>query len=109
MAELRYQHTQAVRTQLAATYAPATANKMLAALRGVLQQCRKLKLMSAGDAADAADVSGRSAYARTNDPGADGEGVWSWPPDAEVKSCGDEPRGDGGKQARSPGRARHKR
>jgi site-specific recombinase XerD len=39
-------------------YAPVTANKMLAALRGVLHQCRKLKLMSADDAADAADVSG---------------------------------------------------
>jgi len=26
------------------------------------------------------------AFARTNDPDADGEGVWSWPPDAEVKS-----------------------
>ena len=35
--------------------------------------------------------------------------VWSWPPDAEAKSCGDEPRDDGGNQARSPGRARHKR
>jgi hypothetical protein len=52
-AEVRYQHTQAVWTQLAAQYAPATANKMLAALRGVLHQCRKLKLMSADDAADA--------------------------------------------------------
>jgi hypothetical protein len=37
------------------------------------------------------------------------ESVWSWPPDAEVKLRGDEPRNDGGKKARSPGRARHKR
>jgi hypothetical protein len=37
------------------------------------------------------------------------EGVWSWPPDAEVKLRGDEPRDDGGNRARSPGRARYKR
>ena len=30
------------------------------------------------------------------------------PPDAGVKSCGVHPQGDGGKQARSPGRARNK-
>jgi len=35
--------------------------------------------------------------------------VWSWPPDAEVKLCGDEPRDDGSNQARFPGRARDKR
>ena len=39
---------------------------------------------------------------------ADGEVVWSWPPDAEVKLRGDVPRDDGGKKARSPGRARSK-
>ena len=38
----------------------------------------------------------------------DGEVVWSWPPDAEVKLRGDVPRDDGGKKARSPGRARSK-
>jgi hypothetical protein len=38
---------------------------------------------------------------------ADGEVVWSWRPDAGVKLRGC-PRGDGGKKARSPGRARYK-
>jgi len=53
---LRYQHTQAVRAALAERYAPATANKMLSALRGVLAECWRLGLMSAEDHARAADV-----------------------------------------------------
>jgi len=39
---------------------------------------------------------------------ADGEGVWSWPPDAGVKLEGDYLRATEAKKARSPGRARYK-
>src|SRR6202011_853907 len=40
---------------------------------------------------------------------ADGKAVWSWRPDAGVKFLGSKLlRHDGGKQARSPGRARRK-
>jgi hypothetical protein len=44
----------------------------------------------------------------TNGINADGEVVWSWRPDAGVKLRGKCPRDDGGKRARSPGRARNK-
>jgi hypothetical protein len=39
---------------------------------------------------------------QTNDTVADGEVVWSWPPDAEAKWAERSAR-DGGKKARSPG------
>jgi len=53
---LGYQHTQVLRTQLDARYAPATANRMLAALRGVLTECWRLGLMDAEARARASDV-----------------------------------------------------
>lgn len=55
-AALRYQHTAAVRAVLASRYQPATANKMLSALRGVLRQAWKLGQMSAEDYQRARDV-----------------------------------------------------
>src|ERR687894_2972336 len=55
-AALEYQHTQAVRTVLAERYAPATANKMLSALRGVLKEAWRLGQMNAEDLHRACDV-----------------------------------------------------
>ncbi len=53
---LRYQHTAAVRSALAERYAPATANKALSALRGVLRECWRLGQIQAEDYQRAVDV-----------------------------------------------------
>src|SRR5437867_12124172 len=53
---LRYQHTAAIRSALAARYKPTTANKMLAALRGVLKESWRLGYSAAEDYHRAADV-----------------------------------------------------
>ncbi len=44
---VRYQHTAAIRTKLSENYSPATANKMLSALRRVLKESWKLGYMGA--------------------------------------------------------------
>lgn len=54
--ELRYGHTAFVRSRLASAYAPATANKMLSALRGVLKECFRLGYTTAEDHARARDL-----------------------------------------------------
>ncbi len=54
--ELRYQHVAALRAWLMEKYAPATTNKHLAALRGVLRAAWRLGLMSADDLGKALDV-----------------------------------------------------
>lgn len=53
---LQYQHTSAVRAILAELYAPATANKMMCALRGVLKEAWRLGQMTAEQHARAADL-----------------------------------------------------
>jgi site-specific recombinase XerD len=56
-AAIRYQHTAAVRGRLLDRYAPATANRILSALRGVLEQTWLLGEMSAEDYHRAARLS----------------------------------------------------
>lgn len=55
-AALRYQHTAAVRSVLMEKYSPATANKMLCALRRTLKEARRLGLMAADDYDRAVDI-----------------------------------------------------
>ena len=54
--QVRYAHTQAVRTVLAETYAPATANRHLSALRGVMAECWRLGLTGVEDYRRAVDL-----------------------------------------------------
>ena len=56
-AAIRYQHTAAVRGRLLDNYAPATANRILSALRGALEQTWLLGQMSAEDYHRAARLS----------------------------------------------------
>jgi integrase/recombinase XerD len=58
---LRYSHTAALRAKLAETYRPVTANRLLAALRGVLKESWRLGQMSAEDYRRAVDVRGVKA------------------------------------------------
>lgn len=53
---LRAQHTLAVRAALAECYAPATANKMLSALRGTLKAAWRLGQMATDDYQRAIDL-----------------------------------------------------
>lgn len=54
--QLRYQHTAAIRSALMEKYAPATANKMLAAMKRTLKEARRLELMTSEDYARAVDI-----------------------------------------------------
>src|SRR5882672_12260610 len=57
-ASLRYEHAQAVRRVLIERYAPATANKVLSAVRGVAREAWRLGLIDAEAFARIRDVQG---------------------------------------------------
>jgi len=54
--KLRYHHTSSVRSVLIQRYAPATANKMLSALKRVLKEAYRLDLLGADDYTKAVDL-----------------------------------------------------
>jgi len=53
---VRYQHAQAVRSRLVERYKPATVNKALSALRGVLREAWRLGLVNSEDYRRTADL-----------------------------------------------------
>ena len=55
-AALRYSHTAAIRTRLVERYSPASVNRMLSTLRGVLKEAWRLGQMSAEDYSRACDI-----------------------------------------------------
>jgi integrase/recombinase XerD len=57
-AELRYQHAQALRSAVAEKYSPASANKILSALRGVTTEAWRLGQLGAEDRERIAGVAG---------------------------------------------------
>lgn len=59
---VRYQHAQAVRSRLAERYRPATVNKALASMRGVLREAWRLGQIAADDYHRAVDLRGISAH-----------------------------------------------
>lgn len=61
-AQLRYQHTQAVRSRLAERYRPATVNKTLASMRGVLREAWRLGQIAAEDYHRAVDLRGITSH-----------------------------------------------
>lgn len=54
--QLRYQHTAAIRSALMEKYAPATANKMLAAMKRTLKEARRMELITAAEYDRAVDI-----------------------------------------------------
>lgn len=54
--QLRYQHTAAIRAVLVEQFASSTVNQMLCALRRVLLEAKKLKLISPSDYAEAVEI-----------------------------------------------------
>jgi len=57
-ASLRFEHTQALRDAAASAHAPATARKLLSALRGVLRACKRLGLVDDATYRAAVDFDG---------------------------------------------------
>lgn len=57
---LRYQHSAGIRAALIERYAPATVNRVIAALKGVLKECWRLGLVSAENYHRAVDLKGVS-------------------------------------------------
>ena len=79
---IQYQHTQAIRSLLMERYSPASSNKMLAALRGVLRESWRLGFMDAETFHRAIDI--KTVAGTTVPPG---RSVGSGEINALVENC----------------------
>ena len=89
--ELRYQHTAAIRAALAEGYAPATANKMLSALRGVIKECWRLGYIGAEErdrACDLDPVRGRALPKGRSISSGERKALFDWCADDEKPARG---------------------
>src|SRR5437868_12311867 len=91
---------------LSATFLPSLVGQISGSLPPVPRSIKRGASRSSRTLGAGCD--GRFGGALTSGAKADGEGVWSWHPDAGVKFAEVISADDGGKRARSPGRARRK-
>jgi site-specific recombinase XerD len=91
---LRYQHTAAIRAALAERYAPATANKCLAAVRGVLKAAWRLQQMPSEEYQRAADLPAVRGEALPR-----GRALSNSELQAIFSACGNDPTAAGAKDA----------
>lgn len=63
-AQVRYAHAQQLRNLLVGRYATSTVNRHLVALRGIVQECRRLGLIPVEDATNVADVQAAKGNSR---------------------------------------------
>ncbi len=91
---LRYEHAASVRAQLAEKYKPATANKMLSALRQVLHHAWTLGLISENDY-----VRARSIESFKGDPSPTGRDLDAREIEALMEACETDPSPAGARDA----------
>jgi integrase len=96
---LRYQHAQWARARLAERYAPATANRLLTALRQVMRAAWRLDYLSEGEYSKLADVKRISGSGDDTDEGLTGREITIGELTAIMGACADDESLSGARDA----------